>query len=730
VALIPKQIELDGQTVDAYEDTDLRRANAKHFRLPDGRRVVVLQEGQHYLDRDTGQWEETDNAVVADERPDGFSHAVNRVPLRIRFGPRGRQRIGFGVGKYITLSAVDVRTVVQPVVEGNRVTYADLWTDADLVYEHGVERLKESIVLRSPQAPASFSFRVVEQVNLTLHPAPDGSIEVKNADGALGRILAPWCQDANGARGPAVLAWDGTYLTITPDASWLSDSERAWPVVVDPTITLQPGPTDGKDSWVNATSGYEDTNYGGDIYIRVGVINTWATHGRGLIEFSLEPLGEGLGITSAKLWLYVYPTVGADYPSYVYAHRVLAPWEEYVVTRNNQPSHESSAASSAYVHNNTAAWYSWELTSLVRSWYEGSVANYGIKLINSTDSNYYAKFFYSSDYSNSSLRPKLEVIYTKPSVAISSPNGTQSNPTIIYDTLQLQLQGVYNSEDNVNMAKRRHWVYDELGNVVWDSGEVEDSATPGSTVAVTVPAGLLSYGVLYRWTWRAWDENGGYSDIPSGGWFKLILSAPTGLTATADAANAEIDLSWNAHNGEALAGYNVYQSADGGTTWEKINTVLVTATNYSDRYVKSGTAMQYKITAVASDGFESDYSSTASATVTISGVWIQGQQVRLREPARRGFVQTRLASARQALDGTWVVQDRGWGKGEMTLLILYQSLDERDQLLALFSAGAVIYYRDQSGDRFRGKVSQSVRLDEMWAGAGWLPVVLTEVTPA
>lgn len=76
---------------------------------------------------------------------------------------------------------------------------------------------------------------------------------------------------------------------------------------------------------------------------------------------------------------------------------------------------------------------------------------------------------------------------------------------------------------------------------------------------------------------------------------------------------AQIALSWTASPG--TAGYNVYRSTTNGGQYSRINSSLVTTTNYNDQAVQDGQTYYYVTTAVSSQGMESGYSNQASATM-------------------------------------------------------------------------------------------------------------------
>jgi fibronectin type 3 domain-containing protein len=89
-------------------------------------------------------------------------------------------------------------------------------------------------------------------------------------------------------------------------------------------------------------------------------------------------------------------------------------------------------------------------------------------------------------------------------------------------------------------------------------------------------------------------------------------AAPTGLTAAA--GNNTVSLDWN-NNGEGdLAGYNVYRSTTSGSSYAKLNSSLLTNSDYNDSNVSNGTTYYYVVTAVDTGSNESGYSSEVSAT--------------------------------------------------------------------------------------------------------------------
>jgi fibronectin type 3 domain-containing protein len=92
----------------------------------------------------------------------------------------------------------------------------------------------------------------------------------------------------------------------------------------------------------------------------------------------------------------------------------------------------------------------------------------------------------------------------------------------------------------------------------------------------------------------------------------LPPAAPTGLTATA--GNNTVSLDWNNNSEPDINGYNVYRSTTSGSSYVKLNSLLLTNSDYNDSNVSNNTTYYYVVTAVDAGSNESGYSSEVSAT--------------------------------------------------------------------------------------------------------------------
>jgi hypothetical protein len=75
-----------------------------------------------------------------------------------------------------------------------------------------------------------------------------------------------------------------------------------------------------------------------------------------------------------------------------------------------------------------------------------------------------------------------------------------------------------------------------------------------------------------------------------------------------------VTLVWAAST-PAVYGYNVYRSSDSGTSYAKLDSTLITTTQYKDSSVQAGQTYLYSATSVDSSNVESSYSNPVSVTI-------------------------------------------------------------------------------------------------------------------
>jgi RHS repeat-associated protein len=169
-------------------------------------------------------------------RPMWFgASAANLLQIRL---PQGNPTIslpGARIGKPVVTQA-----------KGNHfVTYKDIATDTDLVYDVHGPQVKEKLILRSAAAPTQFTFHLADPKKLLGSPtrtAFDGyRFSQDIADGIHLELAAPqaWQQGHPiGLPGTAhqslTPAGDGYDITLSVDPRWMSG--KTFPIVLDPTL--------------------------------------------------------------------------------------------------------------------------------------------------------------------------------------------------------------------------------------------------------------------------------------------------------------------------------------------------------------------------------------------------------------------------------------------------------------------------------------------------------------
>lgn len=186
------------------------------------------------------------------------------------------------------------------------------------------------------------------------------------------------------------------------------------------TIIIQPGPTDGKDAgihktvWPDCSETY--SGFGND-----SLITVWYEYGQSvcngsedesLLEFPLSQLPVNSNIVSAKLKLFD-KGVSCNYINYnpvFKLWKITSSWNESSVKWDTKP--QGVFISNTELDDLTGVmWREFDATSLVQNWINGD-PNYGLLIsVNSSYCDDVMFKFFSSEHSDASKRPKLEISY-------------------------------------------------------------------------------------------------------------------------------------------------------------------------------------------------------------------------------------------------------------------------------------------------------------------------------
>jgi hypothetical protein len=94
-------------------------------------------------------------------------------------------------------------------------------------------------------------------------------------------------------------------------------------------------------------------------------------------------------------------------------------------------------------------------------------------------------------------------------------------------------------------------------------------------------------------------------------------TATVSLSGTGVATSYEVQLSWDApaSSPDPVAGYNVYRSPSGASSYIQVNSSAVTQTAYTDSSVQNGQSYDYVVESVDASGVQSAPSNIASAVI-------------------------------------------------------------------------------------------------------------------
>jgi hypothetical protein len=169
------------------------------------------------------------------------------------------------------------------------------------------------------------------------------------------------------------------------------------------------------------------------------------------MKFDVSDIPEAATIASADLKLYFYSKYGTTIKNRtIQCHQVLKDWLESQATWYNRLSGtswgtngvgldnvdaKSTAEDSQNWYNEYPTWKTYDITSLTQRWVDGTDAYYGV-IFWATDEDDYTdgdeKWVYSSEYSNASLRPQLEIEYTIDSFVAYSYDAFSRPATVDY----------------------------------------------------------------------------------------------------------------------------------------------------------------------------------------------------------------------------------------------------------------------------------------------------------
>ena len=467
------------------EVTEMREESVKYFLCDDGSYIAATYAAPvHY--NENGVWKEIDNTLTPSSKSGETVYSTKgglnvTVPSDLGSGKRftatnGGYTISFGVksidnslsaqakvvetdalpsvvkmnstadisDEKVTASSmaqkVETLTEKQKVEKFNNeqmtvdkqsgaVVYKGFNQQSDLEYIVTSNSLKENIVVYKPQDEYVYSFDLDSDGLIPVEQANGSIILVESEDSqeAVFTLDAPYMYDANGAESYDIELsikenGDEYVVTVEADSTWLNNSEREFPVVIDPT-------------WSAPNSKIQDVYVINGTFANSPRSNTEIRAGRNLtnivrsyIKLTLPtnlPIGYSLYNSTLVLKKQNYFKVSKDIDIRAYDCKDAASWSTSSISWNNQPFDNSNNGYlnsdpellSSVAAKSDSEDYIFNITKAVSRWEKGETNN-GIMLASSDESAKTQVDFYSTRATAAETRPNFVMYYHDPYVSL------------------------------------------------------------------------------------------------------------------------------------------------------------------------------------------------------------------------------------------------------------------------------------------------------------------------
>jgi RHS repeat-associated protein len=440
-----------------YEIEDRREEAVKHFQMSDGSVMAALYSDVVHKEAENGKLVDIDNTL--NDNGDAYKNTDGIFDVSFFKKPKSNKMVEINYNGYeISFGIEKIKSSEAKIKNGaknnkssltqtsSQARYDNAFDGIDLVYDLTGAKIKESIVINEYTGINSFTFTYRFGI-LTPVLNEDGSIDLFDNEKKVLEIQAPFMFDALGAESDAVevtLQKHGSKYeyTLTASEEWLTAEDRAYPVIIDPT--LETGVENSKiyDTYINpqspGTSHYRPQS--GKLLIGTsnggGEYTTTFEGYRTYIWFEMpQHIPNGSRISNATLTLYChddewdnYRDIDTNtsielyelYPGTQHASDICWNNKDTLVSVKSEPTDYQCLR--AGVLSPTNYCYKWNITSLIDSYYEtknsdeipqnyapGMMLRYKDESV--TDNDFYAGF-HSGNSSEDYCFPSITISYT------------------------------------------------------------------------------------------------------------------------------------------------------------------------------------------------------------------------------------------------------------------------------------------------------------------------------
>ncbi|MGW5852462.1 DNRLRE domain-containing protein [Streptomyces sp. NPDC055254] len=519
---------LSGQRVEALSE---RTEDSSTYANPEGTTTVESASGPVRFRDQAGAWKPVDVSLV--KTGDGGARAQAH-PLGLKLAGRtpeaaaAKVRASGGAAGEVKTPSVPLVSLngkakdltvgwrgilPEPAIEGNRARYVDALTRTDLIIESTRTGFEQFLELKDRSAIAANG-----SVTLTLnakgvkaHAHADRSVTFLDDKGnQVGELPAPvmWDAQVDPKSGDhkniadvglkVTQQGDQIDLTLTPDAAFLANPKTAFPVTIDPAVSIGVG----FDTFVQ--QGYA-VDVSAQTELKLGN-NGSSQIARSFLTFPMAKM-TGRQILDAKLNLWNFHSWSCTAKSWeVWDTGSASTATRWTAQPGWNKKWASSTSTKGYSSSCNDGWTSQNITSLAAAWAaNGNGSNtLGIRATDETDPYGWKKFNSGNAASNT---PYLSVTYnTKPGAAtpVAPLTGVATNDTTP------TLTGKATDPDG-NTVQLSYEIWTPSGTAALQTGKSAFTASGGN--APWTPTTALAPG-QYKWRAGVYDGsawNGAWS---------------------------------------------------------------------------------------------------------------------------------------------------------------------------------------------------------------------------
>ena len=413
------------------EDIALRNSNTKYIRMSDGSYYVAMYNNEVHYQNEDGEWEEIDNTLLTSASEDdddfvGVSTAKSKYNVKFANNSSssklvtikdGNYKISFGL---VNADKTKAATITNPETHDedatalerliyvknavSSVVYEDILENVDLEYVVNGNDIKENIIIKEKSDSYIYEFDM-KLNKLTAELLENGTIALKDEESneTVFVIDLPFMLDANGDYSNAV-----TYsleqiknkeyrITITANSEWINNDNRAFPVTIDPPISVYNSAISADTTVMER---YPDTNYGSDGILTSGYASEYSEHIYWKLT-TLPVIPSNSIIINATLSLYPINVTTSE--AYVGVYKSAISWEEDTLTWNDISSINGDIVDYVRLTSDNINedevlvehYVTWDITKIAKDWYYGTTNNgLALRMIpdGASDGSCYAQF--------------------------------------------------------------------------------------------------------------------------------------------------------------------------------------------------------------------------------------------------------------------------------------------------------------------------------------------------